>query len=1008
MNPKVSLLKLMVLTIFAVLVPPTLFAADGSTAAQAASIGTNITGTVTNAATNRTLEGARVVLVGSEREAITDGQGVYRFGNVSPGDVVLSVSYTGLDQKDVRVVVAAGMSTRQDVKLISEIYKMGTLTIAGEREGNAQAITLQRLSTGIRSVVSADAFGNLAGNPADLLVHLPGVEGQSMDGDFRYVRIRGMSQNLNTVTVNGNRAANAGSAGSTREYQFEQTNADAIERIEVVKSPTPDMDGDSIGGAVNMVTKSAFDSSPERRIRGSVGSIWRPFDARDSKYPKPRSYSLSYSEVFNNRFGVAVDLGYRIVTSLLDQSNLAYQTLPNGTAGPAYNFSMGLEDARISRARGGANVALDFKFNENIRFYFKGSGDKSDEKKTDYLETWSTNQVVAGVDSSGAFTDTGGIIPGYTDTRTAVRAVAASNVTLRPQYLNKQVKSNNLQFGAVHKYETFDFDYDIYKSFAETHYPGTREISFIARGIGFTIEKRDDPFFPYLTQTAGPDVRQLSSYTENIYNSTIRNGKDQYTGAAFNLTKRFDTAVPTWIKTGARLREQKRNLTDNSIRANYVGPDGVMGLNPATGLNDDNLAQFGRGYALPNTKLSRYTSLPYPNYPGEGRQGIDQVFAQNRSLFKEDVARNTQAELTGKQDFKESISSYYIMGNIDISKLSVMGGVRVETTKVEGEGALQNLTADEIARRALFVGTLTDAELRRRNVAEYGGRQKATGESRDVFPGLHFKYSPFRALVTRLSYATNIGRPSIGQLIPRTTVSDDTQTISTSNPSLRSQKANNFDFSTEYYFKQTGVVSVGLFLKEISRFIYTAGGATVPSGQNNGFGGSYAGYSLTTQYNGGFAKIKGIELNYNQQFTSLPGFWRGFGAYATYTRMQIEGNYESGGALATTSEIPGFNPFSANAGISYIRNRLTVRFQYNYTGRYLSSYNANQSLLWYTIVRRTLDIKTQYRITDRVDAYLDVTNVFNEPDSGSEFFNGRARNIKDMSPLISIGMNVRL
>ena len=1008
MNPKIPALKLIASTVFALLAAPFLSAADGRASEQAVGGRTTLTGTVTNAATNRTLEGARVVLVGSDRETLTDGQGIYRFANVNPGAVTLALSYTGLDPVDVRVVVAAGVPTRQDVKLTSEIYKMGAVTISGEREGNAQAITLQRLSPGIRSVVSADAFGNLAGNPADLLVRLPGVEGQSMDGDFRYVRIRGMSQNLNTVTVNGNRAANSGSAGSSREYQFEQTNADAIERMEVVKSPTPDMDGDSIGGAVNMVTKSAFDSSPERRIRGSIGSIWRPFDARDSKWPKPRSYSLSYSEVFKDRLGVAVNLGYRVVPSLLDQSNLAYQTLPNGTKGPAYLFSMGFQDARIERTRGGANLGLDFKLNDTVRFYFKGSGDKSEEHKTDYLETWSTNQVVAGVDATGAFTGAGGIIPGYTETRTAVRAIAASNVTLRPQYLNKQVKSNHFQLGAVHKYDSIDLDYDIYKSFAETNYPGTREISFIARGIGFTIEKLDDPFFPYLTQTAGPDVRQLSSYTENIYNSTIRNGKDRYTGAAINLTKRFDTVVPTWIKTGARLRDQKRNLTDNSIRANYVGPDGVMGLNAATGLNDDNLAQFGRGYAIPNTKLSRYAALPYPNYPGQGRQGIDQVFAQNRSYFKEDVARNTQTEFTGKQDFKESITSYYVMGNVDIDKFSVMGGVRVETTKVEGEGALQNLTAAEKARRAAFVGTVTDAELRRRNVAEYGGRQKATGESRDIFPGLHFKYSPSKALVTRLSYATNVGRPSIGQLIPRTTVNDDTQTISTSNPSLRSQKANNFDFSTEYYFKQTGVISAGLFLKEISRFIYTAGGATVQSGQNNGFDGNYAGYSLTTQYNGGFAKIKGIELNYNQQFTSLRGFWGGFGAFATYTRMQIEGNYESGGTLATTSEIPGFNPFTANAGISYIRNRLTVRLQYNYTDRFLSSYNANQSLLWYTIVRRTLDIKTQYRITDKIDAYLDVTNVFDEPDSGSEFFNGRTRNIKDMSALISLGMNVRL
>ena len=161
-----------------------------------------------------------------------------------------------------------------------------------------------------------------------------------------YIRIRGMSQNLNTITINGNRAANAGSAGSSREYQFEHTNADAIERMEVVKSPTPDLDGDSIGGAVNMVTKSAFDSSPERRISGSIGSMWRPWDPRDSNYPKPRSYSLNYSEVFQDKIGVAINLGYRAVPSILSESQMAYQQLPNGSTDPAYLYQVDWRDSR--------------------------------------------------------------------------------------------------------------------------------------------------------------------------------------------------------------------------------------------------------------------------------------------------------------------------------------------------------------------------------------------------------------------------------------------------------------------------------------------------------------------------------------------------------------------------------------------------------------------------------------------------------------------------------------
>ncbi|MGH7957045.1 MAG: carboxypeptidase-like regulatory domain-containing protein [Opitutaceae bacterium] len=228
-----------------------------------------LTGTVTNAATGATLEGARVVLQGTDREVTTDSLGVYRIDHVPTAVVTLSVSYTGLNTVQVPVTIAPNAVTHKNVGLTSDIYRMDTFVVGSEREGNAKAITLQRLSDGVKNVVSTDAFGGLAGNPADLAMRLPGVEGESVGGDMRYLRIRGLHHNLSSITQDGNRIADAASAGATREFQFQTVDSDSIERIEVTKSPTPDQDGDSIGGVVNLVSKSAFDSSPERRIRGS-------------------------------------------------------------------------------------------------------------------------------------------------------------------------------------------------------------------------------------------------------------------------------------------------------------------------------------------------------------------------------------------------------------------------------------------------------------------------------------------------------------------------------------------------------------------------------------------------------------------------------------------------------------------------------------------------------------------------------------------------------------------
>ena len=84
----------------------------------------SLTGTVTNSATGRTLQGARVAIKAANVEAATDTQGVYRFENLPPGNVVVSVSYTGLSTSDVSVAIASGVPNRRDVGLTADIYRM--------------------------------------------------------------------------------------------------------------------------------------------------------------------------------------------------------------------------------------------------------------------------------------------------------------------------------------------------------------------------------------------------------------------------------------------------------------------------------------------------------------------------------------------------------------------------------------------------------------------------------------------------------------------------------------------------------------------------------------------------------------------------------------------------------------------------------------------------------------------------------------------------------------------
>ncbi|MBI4624249.1 MAG: carboxypeptidase-like regulatory domain-containing protein, partial [Verrucomicrobia bacterium] len=342
-------------------------AADTSAADAMVRQNGNITGRVINAATTTGLEGADVALEGTIYSARTERDGTYQL-QAPTGNYTLTVSYTGLDTQNIPVSIQPGATARQDVGLTAAIYKLGAFVVSGEREGKALAITLQRQAPNVKSVVAADALGVLNGNPGELLKRLPGVMGLDTGGETRFVSIRGMAAALNTVTVDGNRMANAGSAGTSRDFQMQTMVSEGIERMEVVKSPTPDMDGDSIGGAVNFVSATAFDRAAGRRLSGAWGATNRPADKRDQKIHQ--DYSIAYSEVFWGKLGVTLNYGKHQQLSSISSVTRQYE---RKATDPAYIYSFALNDFTNLRTRWGGNLRLDYKMSERSRFFFNST-----------------------------------------------------------------------------------------------------------------------------------------------------------------------------------------------------------------------------------------------------------------------------------------------------------------------------------------------------------------------------------------------------------------------------------------------------------------------------------------------------------------------------------------------------------------------------------------------------------------------------------------------------------
>ncbi|MGH7958296.1 MAG: TonB-dependent receptor plug domain-containing protein, partial [Opitutaceae bacterium] len=152
-------------------------------------------------------------------------------------------------------------------------------TSSTSREGNAAAITQQRNADNVKSVMASDAFGNVADlNIGNFLMRMPGVTKTEAEGDVVGIMIRGISDSLSMVTIDGEQGASASPLGGLRRgFEVDKISADFIESIEVVKSLTPDMDAGAIGGIVNMKTKSAL-TRKGRHLNFQAGesyNVWR-------------------------------------------------------------------------------------------------------------------------------------------------------------------------------------------------------------------------------------------------------------------------------------------------------------------------------------------------------------------------------------------------------------------------------------------------------------------------------------------------------------------------------------------------------------------------------------------------------------------------------------------------------------------------------------------------------------------------------------------------------------
>ena len=131
---------------------------------------------------------------------------------------------------------------------------------------------------------------------------ISGINVQYDQGEARFGQVRGTSADLSSVTINGNRVPSA--EGDTRNVQLDLIPADMIQTIEVSKVVTPDMDGDAIGGSINLVTKN---SPYKRTINATAGSGYNWISEKAQL-----NLGFTYGDrFFNDRLGMLLSASYQ-------------------------------------------------------------------------------------------------------------------------------------------------------------------------------------------------------------------------------------------------------------------------------------------------------------------------------------------------------------------------------------------------------------------------------------------------------------------------------------------------------------------------------------------------------------------------------------------------------------------------------------------------------------------------------------------------------------------------
>ncbi len=911
----------------------------------------DISGRVLDGKSGGYLPGATVVLVGTGQTEVTDSEGRFLFADVPAGEAAITVDYLGYAGKTESVTVPASGSVPLEVLLGESVLQLEKFVIEGYREGRAKALQQKRTAPNVLEIISADSVGNLPDqNVAEALSRVAGVNIDVDSGEGRFITIRGIEPNLNNVTLNGATLAAPGVDGRAgRSMPLDVIAASQISQIEVIKSVTPDMDGNALGGTINVKTVSGFDRK-ERFVYGAV-------EYGETRAANEAIHGADFT--YGNTFGADKNLGVAFAASFSQRPYVKHDLQANWATlnNQLYMSTFEILPEEGERERLGLNLNLEHRPGNDAHLWVRALYNKFDEFHTE-------DEIIMEARRDPVFV--------------ASRSVTFDRMRYEIRSFVEETEQTlfNLTAGGSRRFDRLTVEGDLTYSYAEEFNPDLRSVQFRTGNVNvpalFAVDfsgfypRIDDKGSLAAASTVYP-LRRVREETSSVEEETDTPRLD----FTWNLEDWFG-GRSGFLKAGAKYTERSRFVDDNSVRP----------VNSA--LTIDTIGARGPGRTVWD---GRYSPSLLVNLPAAFT-----FLNANRGLLTVDPTESASNSIEDDYDIGENILALYAMGSLEVNdRLTALAGARYERTE------------------ASVIGF----ELREANGSFQGVFTNRGDFDYDNFlPNLQFRYDLSERAVLRAAVTATIGRPAYESAAPISVLEYDaviapinpafpnTGALEIGNPRLSPYEALNYDLALEYYLASGGLISAGVFHKAIDNPIYEFQETLLNTTYN---GIALERLDISSVQNADSGKVTGFELNLQLPFTSFTtGFFGGFGIDANATFIDSEATL----ILRPADKIPFFRQPDKiyNLAFYYQGHGFSARVAWNYQDESIRTIGGGLTTDFWRADRYQTDVQASYKFNDRYSIFFKWKNV---TDQSNDLYIGdknRLRNAEFYGSDIRAGM----